>query len=69
MTLYYSVRLDRKSWTKEAVGVDFFERRGAVVKPSRSDVGNMDVFIDGRLAAKLFRSKLAASIYALGKGA
>lgn len=63
MSKFYSVRIDKKSWTKDAVGVDFFTSRGCEVAPARR-VGDLDVWMQGKKVAILFSSKSAAASYA-----
>lgn len=62
MNKFFSVRVDRQSWTKDAIDPTEFTNRGYSVKPSRS-VGEFDVFMDMRKVAILFASKAAAAAY------
>ena len=59
-TKYYAVCLNKKSWSTEAVTVESFEQRGYKIQASRLD-GDMQVFMDGRAVALLFKSKAEAA--------
>ena len=59
---FFSVRVDGKSWTKDEVTVQDLTGHGFSVKESRS-TGDMDVFMDGYLVTKLFRTKADAAAY------
>jgi len=63
---FYSVRIDKKSWTKnKEVTIAKLESLGFKVKESRL-VGDYDVFCEtGKKVATLFKSKVDAAEYAL----
>jgi hypothetical protein len=52
--------MNKKSWSKDALTVDSFEQLGYKVQKSRLD-GDMQVFMDGRPVALLFKSKTEAA--------
>lgn len=57
---YFSVRADGRVWSKDAITVGEFQKRGFSVKQSRS-IGDMDVFADGQKVATLFLTKAEAA--------
>lgn len=59
-TKYYAVCMNKKSWSKDALTIESFEERGYKVQNSRLD-GDMQVFMDGRPVALLFKSKAEAA--------
>jgi hypothetical protein len=65
-TKYYTVRVDGKSWTKDAVTADYYTARGCEVLPARR-LGDLDVWMSGRKVAVLFASQKEAAAYAMFK--
>ena len=61
-TKYYSVRADKKCWTKEAVTVKSFEDRGYRIQQSRID-DSLLVFMNGHCVAYLFKTKTEAAAF------
>jgi hypothetical protein len=51
---YYSVRIDKKSWSKDPIKESSFTDKGYTVKESRRGDSDKDVFAEGKLIAKLF---------------
>jgi len=59
----FSVRVDKKAWSKEAIDLTDFENRGFKVVDSRRGDADKDVFLDHRLVAKLFINRCDALKY------
>lgn len=60
LSSYYSVRIDKKSWTKEKIQVSDLESRNVIVQDSRLGGSDKDVFYKDRLVAKLFANRINA---------
>jgi hypothetical protein len=64
--MYYSVTINKKSWSAEKISIAEFEKRGYTIQDARR-LGDKDVFYNGRKVAILFESKIEAANFALSK--
>jgi len=54
--LFYSARVDGKTFTEEPATIKSYQDKGFTIKDSRL-YGDKDVFLNGKLIAHLFKNK------------
>lgn len=64
--MFYPVRIDGQSWTKDQVSAEEFTKRGFELLPARR-VGKLDAWLDSHKVAILFETKQEAAAYAMYK--
>ncbi len=62
-TAWYSVRRDKKSWSKDKLKKSWLENRGFTVCDSRRGDSDKDLFLKDKLVAKLFVNRSDALRY------
>jgi hypothetical protein len=60
---YYSVCINKKHWS-DLIDIDDFLEKGFTVGECRRGIADKSLYMNGRLVAKLFKSKTQAALYA-----